>query len=323
MLYLNTSHVASIGTDWHLLTSLIRESVRSMSVGDFAQPVKPYLRYGNLRNRIIAMPAYLGGNTSLAGIKWIASFPDNIRNDIPRAHSVTILNQQDTGAPLCIINSNMVSAIRTAAVSGLLVTEWLAGQPDRSGYVVGIVGFGPIGRMHLDMITSIMGKHIDKVLIYDLKMIDKDSIGGKAGAPLSIAASWQECYDEADIFITCTVSDKPYIDRAPRSGSLQLNVSLRDYKPQTKQYMDLIVVDDWEEVCRENTDIENMHRQEGLNKEDTFSIIDVVAGGILASAGPGSVVMFNPMGMAIFDIAIGGHFFTTARQRNIGLDLPA
>lgn len=52
---------------------------------EFAQPIKPYLRYNNLKNRIIAMPAYAGGECDMAGIKWIASYPDNI-NQIGRAH---------------------------------------------------------------------------------------------------------------------------------------------------------------------------------------------------------------------------------------------
>ncbi len=43
---------------------------------------------------------------------------------------------------------------------------------------------------------------------------------------------WEARYDDADVFVTCTVSPAAYIDRRPKPGSLQLNVSLRDYKPE-------------------------------------------------------------------------------------------
>ena len=32
--------------------------------------------------------------------------------------------------------------------------------------------------------------------------------------------------------------------------------------------------------------------------------------------------MFNPMGMAIFDMAIGKYYLNYAKQNNIGLELP-
>jgi ornithine cyclodeaminase len=322
MLYLNTDHLDTIGTDWPQLTAIIANSVKVMSNGDFAQPIKPYLRYGNLKNRIIAMPAYVGGDTSMAGIKWIASFPDNIHHGKARAHSVTILNEQHTGQPLCTINTNRISAIRTAAVSGLMVQKYLqANAPDKK-YTIGIIGFGPIGKMHLSMIASLVGEQVEHMYLYDLKKIEPGQIDSALSSKITIASSWEACYEQADIFITCTVSDKPYINKPPKKGSLQLNISLRDYTVETRQYMDLIIVDDWDEVCRQNTDIENMHRLTGLQKEDTFSVIDLVRNNVLSQVKPHQVTMFNPMGMAIFDIAVGGHYYKTALQHNVGIQMP-
>jgi N-[(2S)-2-amino-2-carboxyethyl]-L-glutamate dehydrogenase len=276
MLYLNSAHLEGLGTNWSHLISVIENSVRTLNAGNYSQPIKPYLRYGDVSNRIIAMPAYLGGETSMAGIKWIASFPGNIEKNMARAHSITILNDQNSGKPLCMINANLVSAVRTAAVSGLITREYIRTNAKDKKITVGIIGFGPIGRTHLKMIEAVAGGQIDRIYLYDLKTIQKDSIDCGMPEKVIVAGSWQECYDNADIFITCTVSDQAYIDHAPKKGSLQLNVSLRDYKTATRKYMDVIIVDDWDEVCRQNTDIENMHKNGELQKEDTISIADVV-----------------------------------------------
>ncbi|MGY0035017.1 hypothetical protein [Pedobacter sp. NJ-S-72] len=98
------------------------------------------------------------------------------------------------------------------------------------------------------MILAILGDSIEQVFIHDINPIDITKISGAAYKNVIIARSWEECYIHADIFMTCTVSAAPYISIAPKKGSLQLNVSLRDYTAEMKDYMDTIVVDNWEEV---------------------------------------------------------------------------
>jgi N-[(2S)-2-amino-2-carboxyethyl]-L-glutamate dehydrogenase len=320
MLYLNTGHIENIGIDWHKLVDVIRNAACVLAENDFAQPIKPYLRYGDPKNRIIAMPAYIGGQNALAGIKWIASFPDNINKGKLRANSVTILNEADSGVPLCTLNTTIVSAIRTAAVSGLVMKEFTKTRSQK--YVVGIIGFGPIGKMHLKMTEALLGDSIDKILLYDIRPINKETVESSMKEKITVCNSWQECYENADIFITCTVSDRPYVDQQPKAGSLQLNVSLRDYTAPMRQHMHIIAVDDWEEVCRQNTDIENMYKTQGLQKEDTVSIVDIACRNALDKRLPGDVVMFNPMGMAVFDIAIGGYYYREAGKKEIGMMMP-
>lgn len=316
MYYLSKSDLLHLGINWEEMIEKIKETVYTLKDGDFAQPIKPYLRYRDVTNRIIAMPAFVGGKVSFSGIKWIASFPDNIRKNIPRANSVTILNDADTGVPACIINTSHVSAVRTAAVTGLVVKEYLQ-RNRQEKLTVGIIGFGPIGQQHLDMISSLLGSRLNQVNIYDLKQPDRSLIPAALQEKVHIVDTWEDAFDQADILMTCTVSKKPYINRAPKKGSLQLNISLRDYVPEFINYANHIVVDDWEEVCRENTDIEVMHKTKGLTKSGTLSLVDVICGDKLQNAVE-EVVMFNPMGMAVFDIATAAYFYEKAKAAGIG-----
>lgn len=322
MRYLNEENINEVGIDWGETISVIEGAVSCLGKKDFSQPVKPYLRYKEMKNRIIAMPAFVGGDFDMAGIKWIASFPDNIQKNIPRAHSVVILNKADTGKPVAIINTALLSIIRTVSVSGALMKSYDRAR-NLNKFKLGIIGWGPIGQHHLKMCMQMFGDGITDVYLYDLRpVIDKKNIGYEGRVQIHVVNSWEEVYDSSDVFITCTVSKVPYIDKNPKKGMLLLNVSLRDYTTDIFDAVkDQIIVDDWEEVCRENTDIENMHKEKGLMEEHTRSIIDAVCEDCIKEYEPDSTVMFNPMGMAVFDIAMGAHYYYKAVKMDIGKEL--
>lgn len=321
MLYLNKKDIEKIGNDWNAIADIIKKSVVTLGTKDFSQPIKPYLRYNDLTNRIIAMPAYVGGDIALSGIKWIASFPGNIDKGIPRAHSVTILNEASTGVPLCTLNTPLISGIRTAGVTALVIREWLKYKDIKKLLNVGIIGFGPIGQLHLEMVWAILGDKTGKIFLYDLKGINMELIPDKMREKVVVCENWEQAYTDSDVFMTCTVSKAPYIDKEPKKGSLQLNVSLRDYKHEIMPFIKLMIVDDWEEVCREETDIEVMHKKMGLQKEDTISIVEMIEQDALKNIQENDIVMFNPMGMAVFDIAIGRYYYQKALDTSSGVML--
>lgn len=321
MIYLNKKHLDEIGVDWNDTINVIENAVISLSQNDFSQPIKPYLRYGDKINRIIAMPAFVGRDINTSGIKWIASFPKNIDKGIPRAHGVVILNEALTGVPKAVINTAKLSIIRTASVSGMMLKKFNDVR-NLQDFTLSIIGWGPIGQNHYKVCTSLFKHKIKKIKLFDIRGIRIDEMDEELQSKIQICDSWEEAYNDADVFITCTVSDAPYINKKPKIGSLHLNISLRDYKVDTFEYFkDRIIVDDWDEVCREKTDIESVSLQKGLRKEDTNSIIDVVCNNLLEKYDKEKPIIFNPMGMAVFDISIGEYYRKKAIELNKGVVL--
>ena len=321
MLYLDDNTISTLGINWYRVLNVLQHATKSIYDRDFAQPIKPYLRYKNLENRIIGMPGYLGGKFNYAGIKWIASFPENLGKGKKRAHSVTILNEGDTGIPVCIVNNSEISAIRTAGVTALLL-DFLFKHRKEQKLNFGIIGFGPIGRMHLKMITELFKSKINIINVYDIKPIHLPRNYKHVKKKIIISKTWKEAYRNADVFITCTVSRERYIDHPPKKGSFQMNISLRDYKPEVKKYMDVIVVDNWEEVCRENTDIEIMHKCHGLKKSNVIALPNLLNDTDNQNFGLEDVIMFNPMGMSVYDIAVASLYYEMALDLSQGITLP-
>jgi ornithine cyclodeaminase/alanine dehydrogenase-like protein (mu-crystallin family) len=100
-----------------------------------------------------AMPAHLRGTSAsgdddLVGMKWVAGYPGNGAVGLPAIHAVVVLNDAVTGVPVAILDGGPITAMRTAAVSGVAIARFapsLGGRPPR----VGLIGAGVQGRSHL------------------------------------------------------------------------------------------------------------------------------------------------------------------------------
>jgi 2,3-diaminopropionate biosynthesis protein SbnB len=320
MIYLNDGHIEELGIDWLHLMAQVESTIKMLHSEEVVQPLKHYLRFQQPYNRIIAMPAFVGGVTEISGIKWIASFPDNVKQGLPRAHCTVVLNDTKTGVPVAVLNSGLLSELRTAAVSAVMLRKYMELERKES-YRLGMIGLGPIGRRHLDMILSLYGDRIESIRLYDRNGVDPSMLVDGLSEKIILTASWQEVYRHSDIFVTCTSSTERYIDEPPVSGSLLLNISLREYWPESVRRIKAVVIDDWREVCRENTDIEQLHVQCGLEEKDTLSLKQVVLGRGLHAFEPSEPIFFNPMGMAAFDMTVAAAYWRKAALLGVGVRL--
>src|SRR5437762_12355634 len=133
--------------------------------GQSINPHSYFLRFPEKPDcRIIALPAFLGDGFGVAGLKWIASYPGNVRRGFPRASAVLVLNDYETGYPFAILESSIISAARTAA-SAVLAADWLGGR-SRRARAVGIVGTGSIARYVYDFLGG-TGWEVEQVRLYD------------------------------------------------------------------------------------------------------------------------------------------------------------
>jgi ornithine cyclodeaminase/alanine dehydrogenase-like protein (mu-crystallin family) len=129
-----------------------------------ALPHSTFLRFpGRTRERIIALPAFLGDGFEAAGLKWVSSFPDNVSRGLERASAVVILNSMETGRPRVVMEGALVSAMRTAASAALAAHVLHA---DREP-VVGLIGAGRISA-EIARFLAAMFPRASEWWVYDL-----------------------------------------------------------------------------------------------------------------------------------------------------------
>jgi ornithine cyclodeaminase len=171
------------------------------------------------------------------------------------------------------------------------------------------------------MCASLYGPRIERVFLYDLAGIEPDSIPEEWRSRTHLSSGWEEVYKNSEIVFTCTASDQRYIDKPPAPGMLLMDISLRDYRLEAFLSIPAVIVDDWDEVCRENTDIEMLHLKRGLRRDQTLTLADVVCRDALRQVPSGQSILFCPMGMAVFDIAVAQYLANLACEAGAGVKI--
>lgn len=100
--------------------------------------------------RLMAMPAYLGGDFQTCGVKWYGSNVANREKGLPRSILTFILNDVDTGAPLAYMSANLLSAYRTGAVPGVGARHFAR----KNSKVIGLLGPGVMGKTSVTAFMS-------------------------------------------------------------------------------------------------------------------------------------------------------------------------
>lgn len=168
--------------------------------------------------RFMAMPAYLGGNYQMAGMKWYGSNVENKKKGLPRSILMMMLNDKDTGAPLALMSANLVSAYRTGGIPGV-GAKYLARKDAK---VASVIGPGVMGKTSLAAFVSVC-PHLDTVKIKGRGQKSLDSFVSfiKEELPqikdIQICETVEEAVRDSDIIsFTTTVRDDvssfPYIN---------------------------------------------------------------------------------------------------------------
>ncbi len=327
LLILNGREVAALLTARELeVLAVVRQAYEAHSRGLSSLPHSTFLRFPDHdRDRIIALPAFLGAEFQVAGLKWIASIPANIERGLERATAVILLNARETGHLQAILEGSVISKQRTAASAALGAQVLRRG---RAPETIGVVGCGPIGS-EIAHYLSVIWPAVTDYRLCDLRADRaaqfRDHLRAERGEIRCEIVDLETLLATADLVVFATTAVVPYVTtlEACRAGTTILHISLRDLQPEVilKHHN---VVDDLDHVDRAQTSI---HLASSLTGQRDF--VHANLGDLLREQkelppnAPGQLSIFSPFGLGILDLAVAQLVYRLAQEQGVGLWLDA
>jgi ornithine cyclodeaminase len=299
------------------VVEVVRAAYEIHGRGDSSLPHSLFLRFpDNERNRIIALPAYLGGDFGVAGMKWVSSFPGNLDLNLNRASAVVILNSAVTGRPEAILEGSWISAKRTAA-SAALAAQRLA--RDETAAAVGVIGCGLI---NFEVVRFLRALNLvrETIYVYDTDAARAESFLQKCVREfpelrLEVATEASDVLARAGVVSIATTAATPHLTDVSmcQPGTVILHVSLRDLSPEVILQSEN-VVDDVDHVCRAQTSLHLAEQLSGTRDFIACTLADILAGRHEPRGGANGVTVFSPFGLGVLDLALA------ALTRDLAID---
>ena len=289
-----------------LVLEAVQKAYETHARGASSLPHSSFLRFPDSdKDRIICLPAYLGEDYQLAGVKWIASMPDNVSRGMERASAVIILNDRVTGRPKAVMEGSIISKQRTAASAALASRVLAPGEPD----VIGFVGCGPIN-VTVAQFLAATWPNVKRFIAFDLDSRRAEVFGEALraqipGVHFSVASSLEALLGACPMVAFATTAIKPYVDDldACPAGATILHVSLRDLSADAI-LSNHNVVDDLDHVNRAATSIHLASERVGHTDFIHSSLGDLLLGNAQLPERDERKIIFSPFGLGVLDLAV-------------------
>lgn len=271
----------------------------SFAAGDATAPPRMHATVAG--GDLLVMPA---SSTRGVGVKLVTVTPDNPARDRPLIHGLYVAFDVVTGAPTALVDGAALTALRTAAVSGL-ATRHLA-RADASRLVV--VGAGTQARSHVEAMRAVRPiEHVTVVsrttasaagLVDDLRADDLDA---EVGGPDALA--------EADLVCACTTSDTPVVRGDDLAAGTHVN-AVGAYRPTSRELdtatmrRGRIVVEDRAAALEEAGDLAIPIATGDLAPADVVADLAELVAGARVRRSDDDVTVFKSVGLSIEDLAV-------------------
>jgi ornithine cyclodeaminase len=303
--------------------TVMEGALRSVTDGSSVLPLRTVMRLDGTPNAFAAMPAVVGkGAGASLGAKIITVFPGNDATPYDAHIGAVLLFDAEHGKLLAIADASSITAIRTAAVSGL-ATRLLAREDAKE---LALLGAGVLAMTHLDAVRCV--RDVTRVRIWSRGGDRAKEFAARARAERNIevvvAGSAREAVEGADVICTITGARTPILEGAWIAPGAHVNAVGASLP--TARELDTVAVkrsrlfaDRRESLLAEAGDFLIPRGEGAITDAHVLGELgDLLAGTVRGRTSATDVTLFKSLGLAVEDVAALRHIHTKAVATGAG-----
>jgi ornithine cyclodeaminase/alanine dehydrogenase-like protein (mu-crystallin family) len=251
----------------------------------------------------------LAAGTPAYSVKVHAKFPGND----PAIQGVIVLHDIDTGHPLAILESTLITAVRTG-LAGAIGADVLA-KPGRVD--VAIIGAGAQGVLQLESLRHV--REIDSVKVFDAIEGKAATFASRESARLGLdvhaAKDLSEAVCDADIVVTSTWARQPFL--CPGMVKRGAHITTLGPDQPGKCEVDAALLKASTFACDDRDLAVEMGAigGAGLGPDAIHAEIgEVIAGVKPGRLAPAEITVFGSVGLAFQDLITAWHVYRKAAE---------
>lgn len=304
---------------------LMAEVLKSLARGECVNPLRSAMHLPDGRGLLGMMPG-LSGTPDALGLKVVTVFPGNHGTPYDAHQGLVVLFDPEFGLPTAILDASEVTAIRTAAVSGV-ATELLARDDSTE---LAILGSGVQGRTHLEAMLE--ARRFERVRVYSPTEANRRAFAERESARHGIAveavASAEEAVRDADVICTVTSSREPVLQGSWIAPGAHINAVGSSIKTTRELDTEAVVrsrlfVDRRESTVNEAGDFLFPKAEGAIDDSHIVGEIgEILLGQVGGRETQDEVTLFKSLGLAVEDLAAAHHVLERARAEGVGVSVP-
>ena len=300
---------------------LMVEAFKTVARGEAILPLRSAMWLPDKVGLLGIMPAYMK-NPEIMGLKVTSVFPGNQGTGYESHMGAVMLFETEHGQLMAMIDGSEITAIRTAAVSG--VATRLLSREDAGD--LAILGSGTQASRHLE--AMVLVRRIRRVRVWGLPLEHAQQFAkretGRHRVTIESMETAQAAVEGADIICTTTSASEPILFGEMVCDGAHIN-AVGSCSPLARELdtramvRSRLFVDKRESTLKEAGDFLIPKSEGAIGDEHIVGELgDILLGRVEARKSEGEITLFESLGLAIEDLASAEHIYRKALKKDMG-----
>jgi ornithine cyclodeaminase len=294
---------------------VMAQALTTLAQGEAILPLRPIMWLPERVGALGLMPGYLGDIQAM-GVKVVSVFPGNHGTEYDSHQGTVLLFETEHGRLLAMMDATEITAIRTAATSGVATRLLARGEAND----LALLGSGVQAKSHLAAMLAV--RDIQRVRVWsrnaDHARHFAQAQAKKHGINVEVSGSVAEAVAGADIICTTTAAPEPilhgdWLEPGVHINAVGSSVAFARELDTGAMVKSRLYVDRRESTVNEAGDFLFPQKEGAIDESHIVGEIgEILMGKVAGRQTDSEITLFKSLGLAVEDVASAYYIYKKA-----------